>query len=108
MLTYGSAFFRGPLPEGPRRALSLTPRPGDLEGNQGNPGGNSLKATKAKALPNDRACGMDSLVPDCHEIGFDLAPYVTGALRDSGCQWSPSCLACPLPKCKHDLTRAAD
>ncbi len=23
--------------------------------------------------------------------------------EDTGCEWSPTCLACPMPVCKHDL-----
>lgn len=23
--------------------------------------------------------------------------------RDMGCNYAPSCLACPLPRCKHDV-----
>ena len=28
---------------------------------------------------------------------------VTANWLDTGCRLSPSCLACPLPQCKHDL-----
>tara|TARA_Y100000310_G_C20610042_1_gene777526 strand:- start:1214 stop:1474 length:261 start_codon:yes stop_codon:yes gene_type:complete len=30
-----------------------------------------------------------------------LAEY--GQYRDTGCRYSPSCLACPLPACIHDV-----
>ena len=30
----------------------------------------------------------------------------TGVILDDGCEWSPSCLTCPLPQCKYDAPGA--
>jgi len=27
-----------------------------------------------------------------------------GRYKDDGCEYAPSCLDCPLPKCRHDMT----
>ena len=31
--------------------------------------------------------------------------YWTAAYQDTGCEYSPSCLECPLPVCKEDMTQ---
>ena len=36
-----------------------------------------------------------SMRPTGHEMNLEIMP-------DTGCQYSPSCLACPLPVCKYD------
>ena len=51
-------------------------------------------------------------IPKHQGRGNPLAPQNSGApaadprthpiVPDQGCQYSPSCLACPLPVCKHD------
>ena len=35
------------------------------------------------------------------ELAVDLLPELY-AYRDDGCEVSPSCLTCPLPRCKYD------
>ena len=35
----------------------------------------------------------------------DSNPVVFAYLADDGCQYSPTCLNCILPKCVHDMTR---
>ena len=58
------------------------------------------------AMTNFTSYGHGYAMGDRQETAFNLEIYVTGRFRDAGCDWSPSCLGCPLPKCVYDLTPA--
>ena len=52
------------------------------------------KDSDRRRSERERACAVKDMT-----IG-------TGNYADTGCEVSPLCEACPLPKCKHDLTPA--